>query len=80
MVDVAARYGPYRAKCLVRSLVLLRLMAQNGWRGELILGANLNSEEFGAHAWVQYQGEVVNDRVDVERDYGKFVGSTGKPE
>jgi hypothetical protein len=72
IVDVAARRGPFPAKCLCRSLVLLRLLSANGVRGEVKLGARKQGDDFGAHAWVCVDGVVVNDSRDVTLHYAPF--------
>lgn len=71
-VNAAARRVPFRTACLSRSLALLRLMRGAGIRGELVLGARKSGEEFGAHAWVEYRGELVNDSPDVGERYRAF--------
>lgn len=65
IVAIAAKYGPYRATCLRRSLVLWWLLQQNGIHTEICIGVQTGSNGFAAHAWVEYQGEVLNDRQDI---------------
>ena len=72
LVDIAARYGPYRAKCLCRSLVSLKLMRASGLDGELVLGARIEDADFNAHAWVRLDGVVVNDRPDIDSRFQPF--------
>jgi hypothetical protein len=52
------RVLPADSRCLVRSLVVLRMMARRGARCELSIGARSGSE-FEAHAWVEHDGEPV---------------------
>jgi hypothetical protein len=47
---------PTDTRCLMRSLVLVGLLARRGAHGELVIGVR-TGEEFGAHAWVEYDGE-----------------------
>lgn len=48
---------PADSRCLMRSLVLTSLLARRGIQSELIIGVHRDDEdEFGAHAWVEYQG------------------------
>jgi Transglutaminase-like superfamily len=49
---------PGDSRCLVRSLVLLRMMARRGARCELSIGAR-SETEFTAHAWVEHGGHPV---------------------
>jgi hypothetical protein len=66
-VDRAAAFYPKRAWCLERSLVTWLLMRARRWPARLVLGAK--RLPFGAHAWVEMDGEVVNDDPRVCRGY-----------
>lgn len=52
------RLLPGDTRCLTRSLVLTRLLAQRGIPAKLVIGAR-PSPEFLAHAWVECDGEAV---------------------
>ena len=41
-----------RAKCLVRSIVMQRYLADNGMDHDLVIGATAPSAGFRAHAWL----------------------------
>ena len=64
-VDLTALYGPYRANCLERSLVLCRFLRRKGIDFDLRIGADLSRGELFAHAWVEHAGFVLNDSADV---------------
>ena len=49
---------PWDSRCLVRSLVLLAMMARRGARCDLLIGARPGTE-FEAHAWVEHAGYPV---------------------
>ncbi|HEY7076271.1 MAG TPA: lasso peptide biosynthesis B2 protein [Solirubrobacteraceae bacterium] len=49
---------PADSRCLVRSLVVLRMMARRGVRCDLSIGARPGTE-FAAHAWVELNGDPV---------------------
>jgi Transglutaminase-like superfamily len=49
---------PGDTRCLVRSLVLMRLLAKRGIPAKLVIGARA-TPAFLAHAWVEYAGEPV---------------------
>jgi len=49
---------PGDTRCLVRSLVLTRLLAARGIPATLVIGAR-SQPEFLAHAWVEHGGEPV---------------------
>jgi hypothetical protein len=46
---------PADSRCLARSLVLTALLARRGIRSALVIGVR-GTPEFGAHAWVEYDG------------------------
>jgi hypothetical protein len=49
---------PGDTRCLARSLVLTRLLAQRGIPAKLVIGAQADPEFF-AHAWVECDGQPV---------------------
>lgn len=48
-----------RALCLQRSVATTRLLRQHGIRAELVIG--YRADPFMSHAWVEIDGQVVND-------------------
>lgn len=73
-VQVAAAYGPWRANCLQRSLVLWWLLRRRGLEGDLRIGVRRDpaSGVLEFHAWIEYGGFVLNDRRDVRQRYATF--------
>lgn len=69
LVSIAATYGILRATCLRRSLVLLILLRRQGISAQLCFGARRNSQALEAHAWVEVDGVVVNDRHDIRQQF-----------
>lgn len=51
--------------CLSRSLALLWFLRRHGYQPDLRLGVSLAERAFAAHAWVELDGVVLNDRRDV---------------
>jgi hypothetical protein len=51
-------FVPGDTRCLVRSLVLTRLLARRGIPAKLVIGARA-APDFLAHAWVEYAGDPV---------------------
>jgi hypothetical protein len=73
MVAVACRRQPLRTSCLPRTLVLWSLLRRLGVATDVRIGARSNSQgEFQAHAWLEWNGEVLNDVADVGRQYLPF--------
>ena len=46
---------PADSRCLVRSLVLVRILARRGIETRLVIGVR-SGPSFAAHAWVEHQG------------------------
>jgi hypothetical protein len=73
MVAVACRRQPLRSSCLPRTIVLWNLLRRRGIATDVRIGARSNSQgEFQAHAWLEWNGEVLNDVADVGRQYRPF--------
>jgi hypothetical protein len=61
------------ARCLGRSLVLWALLRRRGIDAELLIGTRGAIEgTLPAHAWVEVEGEPVNDELDVRERHGSF--------
>ncbi len=61
---------PGDTRCLIRSLVLVRLLARRGVPAKLVIGAR-TVPEFLAHAWVEYAGDPVLSPGD--GSFGRLV-------
>lgn len=75
MVRAVARagcYAPYRGNCLSQSLTLFWLLRRRGVAADLRLGARMREGRFEAHAWVERDGTVLNDRGDVGERFSPF--------
>jgi Transglutaminase-like superfamily/Coenzyme PQQ synthesis protein D (PqqD) len=66
-VDSATSWYPKHALCLSRSAVTTCLLKQQGIDARMVIGCN--KIPFKAHAWVEVNGEVVNDRKRVQQTY-----------
>jgi hypothetical protein len=67
LVGVAARAT--RFKCLVRSLTLSRVLARRGVASAVQIGVRPGARELRAHAWVEWNGRVLNDSAAHVREY-----------
>lgn len=61
---------PGDTRCLVRSLVLTRILARRGIPAKLVIGARA-APDFLAHAWVEYAGDPVLSPGD--GSFGRLV-------
>jgi hypothetical protein len=60
MVKAAGRHGLARPNCLEESLVLWYFLQRENVPAALRIGVRKSGDEFEAHAWVAYQGTVLN--------------------
>jgi hypothetical protein len=51
--------GPWRARCLHTSLILFRLLREQGEDPEIVIGLKETPREKDAHAWVELAGRDV---------------------
>jgi len=63
---------PISPNCLERSLALWWMLRREGFPAELHIGARKGEQGFEAHAWVEADGQVLNDSSDVHRHYARF--------
>jgi hypothetical protein len=69
-VAVAAAFYPRRALCLEQSIALYVLLRHRGARAELKLG--VRPRPFYAHAWVELDGEPINEPADLPLNMATF--------
>jgi hypothetical protein len=74
MVTAAARYSLIGKTCLPQAMVLSFLLQRMGLDGELRIGVRQESRELKAHAWVEWEGRILNDMADVHERYAAFAG------
>lgn len=58
-VHRALHLGPLRPRCLTRSLVLYRLLREQGDGAEVVIGLPREATGHAAHAWVELDARVV---------------------
>jgi hypothetical protein len=68
-IDWISRFHPCQPLCLHRSLVLYRWLRRRGIAARLEVGWG---DRIG-HAWVTYDGLVLNDRPDVAESTPSFI-------
>ena len=77
LVDVAANRQPWRVRCLTRSLALGRMLRRRGVPAEVRIGVR-RGEELQAHAWVEWQGEVLHDPDQQTESYAVLPGELAR--
>lgn len=65
-----------RLQCLPRSMVLCHFLRQRGMPAELRLGVSrLPDGALSAHAWVELEGQPLDDSADLRHRYAAFPAS-----
>jgi hypothetical protein len=84
MVCAAERHSIFRLTCLEESLALWYLLGRQNIWSSLRIGVRKHAENFEAHAWVEYQGEALNQPEELHQHYSPFESESfslpaGKP-
>ena len=66
-VNYACIWYPKQALCLQRSFVTTYLLRKHGVPAHIVLGAQ--KLPFKAHAWVEVDGQAINERSNVQANY-----------
>lgn len=66
-VDRATNWYPSQAMCLQRSAITTCLLRQYGVLAQFVVGCR--KIPFKAHAWVEVEGHVINDKKQVQQFY-----------
>ena len=66
-VNYACIWYPKQTLCLERSFVTTYLLRKHGVAAQMVLGAQ--KLPFKAHAWVEVDGQAINERSNVQATY-----------
>ncbi len=66
-LEVACCFYPKQALCLQRSAVLVKLLRAKGVSAHMTIG--VQKLPFRAHAWVEVDGQIINDRLASREDF-----------
>ena len=73
IVAAAYRLHPLPSSCLPRTVVLWSLLQRRGIGAEVRIGVRYNTQgQFESHAWLEWNGEVLNDAADIATRYVPF--------
>jgi hypothetical protein len=72
MVRAAEHYGFTRSTCLEESLALWYLLGQQNIISRIRVGVRSQAGKFEAHAWVEYEGQALNQPEGLHRHYAPF--------
>jgi hypothetical protein len=73
MVRAAEHYGLARCTCLEESLALWYLLGRQNISSRIRIGVRKQAEKFEAHAWVECEGEALNQSEELHRHYAPFA-------
>ncbi len=77
LLDRATRYHYRPMNCLRRCLALKDLLAYYNTPCSVRIGVRMSSQsELQAHAWVEVEGEVINDTKEVVGTYTEIATNT----
>jgi hypothetical protein len=68
-VSIAAQHGFYKATCLRRSMLVWLFLQREGIQNEICFGVRVVDSKLAAHAWVEYNGTVINDAANIHEHY-----------
>lgn len=71
LARIAGRHVPTNGSCLRQSLLVWWLLRRRGLPAELRIGIS-QSGGFAAHAWVELEGQPINDSADVANRFVAF--------
>ncbi len=72
MVASASKEGVFHGKCLEQSMVLWFVLKQRQLPADLQIGGRRTAGRLEAHAWVELEGNVINDRHTVAQDFARL--------
>ena len=78
LISVAARYPRRWSWCLQSSLALREWLVQSNVFADLRIGVQKCDGRLQAHAWLEYQGEVLNDSGSEVESYVALQTDRGK--
>ena len=77
LINTAGGNGLRRANCLEKSLLLWWVLRRRGVAAHIRFGASNESRFFKAHAWVEWNGIILNDRADIASEFAPFPEAPG---
>lgn len=72
LVTIAGSHAPGPSTCLTRSLLLGWFLRRRGVCSDLRIGVRMNQGALEAHAWVEFEGEPINETSDIAQRFAAF--------
>jgi len=64
--------SPFKSTCLERSLFTYALLGLYGIKCDLKIGVNGSARDFSAHAWIEHEGNILNDTPEIINKISPF--------
>jgi hypothetical protein len=69
IVAIGAEHGFFQASCLRRTFLDWVFLRRNGIQSSICFGVRRIGQQLEAHAWLEYEGIVINDVASVQENY-----------
>jgi hypothetical protein len=70
--EKVAKHHIRKMNCLRRCLTQKQMLQKRGYPTRMHIGVAIDNETLKAHAWLTYQGKIINDSDDVTTRYGEL--------
>lgn len=70
--EAVARNHIRKMNCLRRCLTQKQMLAKRGFETSMHIGVNIENDGLKAHAWLSFQGKVINDNDSVNTRYSEL--------
>lgn len=70
--EIAGRHHLRHMNCLRRCLTQKQLLQKRKFNSKLHLGVKFEGSQLKAHAWLTFQGKVINDTDDIVKSYSEL--------
>lgn len=70
--EKVARHHLRKMNCLRRCLTQKQMLKKRGYTTRMHIGVAINNEKLKAHAWLTYQGKLINDSQTIVAGYNEL--------
>lgn len=71
--ETVARHHIRKMNCLRRCLSQKQMLEKRGFNTKMHIGVCIEQEKLKAHAWLSFQGLIINDNEDVSSRYSELT-------
>lgn len=70
--EIAGRFHIRKMNCLRRCLSQQKMLTKRGFKTSMHIGIRIENDKVKAHAWLTFQGSIINDSEDVLSRYSEL--------